>query len=54
MMGQVANDRRHDQTTFGDDLALKLLETQPTTVAGAAALLTYHVDAVTTTQPEVV
>jgi hypothetical protein len=37
-----------------DDLALKLLETQPTTIAGAAALLTYYVDAVTTAQPEVV
>jgi hypothetical protein len=37
-----------------DDLAVKLLETQPTTIAGAAALLTYYVDAVTTTQPDVV
>jgi hypothetical protein len=37
-----------------DDLAVKLLETQPTTIAGAAALLSYYVDAVTTTQPEVV
>jgi hypothetical protein len=34
--------------------AVKLLETQPTTIAGAAALLTYYVDAVTTAQPEVV
>ena len=37
-----------------DDLAVKLLETQPTTIAGAAALLSYYVDAVTTTEPEVV
>jgi hypothetical protein len=37
-----------------DDLAVKLLETQPTTIAGVAALLTYYVDAVTTTQPEIV
>ena len=37
-----------------DALAVKLLETQPTTIAGAAALLTYYVDVVTTTQPEVV
>ena len=37
-----------------DDLAVKLLETQPTTIAGAVALLTYYVDAVTTTQPEIV
>jgi hypothetical protein len=37
-----------------DDLAVKLLETQPTTIVGAAALLTYYVDVVTTTQPDVV
>ena len=37
-----------------DGLAGKLLEPQPTTIAGAAALLTYYVDAVTTTLPEVV
>jgi hypothetical protein len=37
-----------------DDLAVRLLETLPTTIAGAAALLTYYVDAVTITQPEVV
>jgi hypothetical protein len=37
-----------------DDLAVRLLETPPTTIAGAAALLTYYVDAVTITQPEVV
>jgi hypothetical protein len=37
-----------------DGLGVKLLETQPTTVAGAAALLTYYVDAVKTSQPDVV
>jgi hypothetical protein len=37
-----------------DDLAVKLIETQPTTIAGAAALLTYYVDVLTTTQPDVV
>jgi hypothetical protein len=37
-----------------DNFALKVLETQPTTIAGAGALLTYYVDAVTTAQPEVV
>jgi hypothetical protein len=36
-----------------DDLALKLLETQPTTIAGAAALLNYYAEVVTTTPPEV-
>jgi hypothetical protein len=33
---------------------MKLLETQPTTIAGAAALLTYYADVLTTTQPDVV
>jgi hypothetical protein len=37
-----------------DDLAVKLLETQPTTIAGAAALLTYYADVLRTTLPEVV
>jgi len=50
----AANDAAGEALAVQDDLALKLLETQPTTVAGAAALLTYYVDAVTTTQPEVV
>jgi len=36
-----------------DDLAVKLLETQPTTIAGAAALLTYYADVVTTTPSDV-
>jgi hypothetical protein len=50
----AANDAAGEALAVQDDLALKLLETQPTTIAGAAALLTYYVDAVTTTQPEVV
>jgi hypothetical protein len=37
-----------------DELAMKLLETQPTTIAGVAALLTYYADVLTTTQPDVV
>jgi len=50
----AANDAAGEALAVQDDLAVKLLETQPTTIAGAAALLTYYVDAVTTTQPEVV
>jgi hypothetical protein len=50
----AANDVAGKALAVQDDLAVKLLETQPTTIAGAAALLTYYVDAVTTTQPEVV
>jgi hypothetical protein len=50
----AADDAAGEAVALQDDLAVKLLETQPTTIAGAAALLTYYVDAVTTTQPEVV
>jgi hypothetical protein len=50
----AANDAAGEALAVQDDLALNLLEIQPTTIAGAAALLTYYVDAVTTTQPEVV
>jgi hypothetical protein len=50
----AANDAAGQALAVQDDLAVKLLETQPTTVAGAAALLTYYVDVATTTQPEVV
>jgi hypothetical protein len=50
----AADDAAGEALAAQDDLALKLLETQPTTIAGAAALLTYYVDAVTTMQPEVV
>ena len=49
----AANDAAGEALAVQDDLAVKLLETRPTTIAGAAALLTYYVDAVTTTQPEV-
>ena len=50
----AANDAAGEALAVQDDLAVKLLEIQPTTIAGAAALLAYYVDAVTTTQPEVV
>jgi hypothetical protein len=50
----AADDAAGEALAAQDDLALKLLETQPTTIAGAAALLTYYVDAVATTQPEIV
>ena len=50
----AADDAAGEALAVQDDLALKLLETQPTTIAGAAALLTYYVDAVATTQPEIV
>jgi hypothetical protein len=49
----AANDAAGEALAVQDDLAVKLL-LQPTTIAGAAALLTYYVDAVTTAQPEVV
>jgi hypothetical protein len=50
----AANDAAGEALALQDDLAVKLLETRPTTIAGAAALLTYYVDAVTTTKPEIV
>ena len=50
----AADDAAGEALAVQDALAVKLLETQPTTIAGAAALLTYYVDAVTTAQPEVV
>jgi hypothetical protein len=50
----AADDAAGEALAVQDDLAVKLLDTQPTTIAGAAALLSYYVDAVTTTQPEVV
>ena len=40
----AANDAAGEALAVQDDLAVKLLETQPTTIAGAAALLTYYVD----------
>jgi hypothetical protein len=50
----AANDAAAKALAVQDDLALKLLETRPTTIAGAAALLTYYVDVVATTQAEVI
>jgi hypothetical protein len=50
----AANDAAEKALAVQDELAVKLLETQPTTIAGAAALLTYYVDVATTTQPEIV
>jgi len=50
----AANDAAGEALAVQDNLALKLLETQPTTIAGAVALLTYYVDVTRTTQPEVV
>ena len=49
----AANAVAGEALAVQDDLAVKLLETQPTTIAGAAALLTYYVDVITTKQPEV-
>jgi len=49
----AANDAAAEALAVQDDLAVKLLETQPTTIAGAIALLTYYVDVVTTMLPEV-
>jgi hypothetical protein len=49
----AVNDAAEGALAVQDDLAMKLLETQPTTIAGAAALLTYYVDVVTTMHPEV-
>ena len=50
----AANDAAREALAMQDDRAVKLLEIQPTTVAGAAALLTYYADVITTKQPEVV
>jgi hypothetical protein len=50
----AADDAAGEALNVQDDLAVKLLEIQPTTIAGAAALLTYYVDVVETTQPEIV
>jgi len=49
----VANAAVEHALAVQDDLAVELLESQPTTIAGAAALLTYYVDLVATAQPEV-
>src|SRR6516165_11043002 len=50
----AANDAAARALTVQDDLAVKLLETRPTTIAGAAALLTYYVDVTATTRAEVI
>jgi hypothetical protein len=48
----AANDAAAEALAVQDGLAVKLLEIPPTTIAGAAALLTYYVDVLRTTQPE--
>jgi hypothetical protein len=50
----AANDTAARALAVQDDLAVKLLETRPTTIAGAAALLTYYIDVMATTQAEVI
>ena len=50
----AANDAAVKALAVRDDLAVKLLETRPTSIAGAAALLTYYVDAIATTPTEVI
>jgi hypothetical protein len=50
----AANEAARDALAMQDDLAVKLLETQPTTIAGAAALLNYYADVIATRQSEVV
>jgi hypothetical protein len=50
----AANEAAREALAMQDDLAVKLLETQPTTIAGAAALLNYYADVITTRQQEVV
>jgi hypothetical protein len=50
----AANDAATKALAVQDGLAVQLLETQPTTIAGAAALLTYYVDVIATTQAEVI
>jgi hypothetical protein len=60
--GKAANDPRWIATNDAagkalavqDDLAIKLLEIRPTTIAGAAALLSYYVDAVETKRVEII
>ena len=50
----AANDAAARALTVQDNLAVKLLETRPTTIAGAAALLAYYVDVTATTRAEVI
>jgi hypothetical protein len=50
----AANDAVAKALAVQDELAEKLLEIHPTTIAGAAALLSYYVTAVATKQAEVI
>jgi hypothetical protein len=50
----AANDAAREALAMQDDLAVKLLETQPTTIFGAAALLTYYADVISTKQAEMI
>ena len=50
----AANNAVGEALAVQDDLAVKLVEIQPRTTAGAVALLTYYVDVITTEQSEVV
>ena len=50
----AANDTTAKALAAQDELAVRLLEPQPATIDGAAALLTYYVGAVTTAQPGIV
>ena len=60
-VGEAEADRRwiavnaaaQEALRVQDDLALKLVNTRPTTVAGAAALLTYYADATTSEDLEI-
>jgi hypothetical protein len=50
----AANNAVREAMAVQDDLAVKLLQTRPNTIAGAAALLNYYIEVITTRQPEVV
>jgi hypothetical protein len=50
----AANDAAAKALAEQDDLAVKLLEIRPTTIAGAAALLSYYADAVVTKRADVI
>ena len=49
----AVNDAAQEALRVQDELALKLVNTRPTTVAGAAALLTYYADATTSGDLEI-
>jgi hypothetical protein len=48
----AANDAAATTLALQDELAVKLLEISPTTIVGAAALLTYYVEVIATPQAE--